>query len=192
MTKLIQGALGNMFDEKICLENLRRIVSETANDQNIKKISTDALRSTYEEIVDNIFQLSVFNRHKFKNMLWNLDNLKHEIRSNFQKKCFDAWHSVYLKSVSRDLSEESAEDRINIEIEAADKPDPADPIEREMQAPITATEGAADGQKQKPVKKLPHPTDPKPSAYVETRDWFDKLLDFAAAIVYAFTGVFGR
>ncbi|MDH3567359.1 MAG: hypothetical protein OEM61_08400, partial [Desulfobacteraceae bacterium] len=86
-----------MFDETICIENLRRIVSETAHDQNIKKLSTDSLQPTYKEIGDNIFQLSVFNRHKFKNMLWNLDNLKPEIRSDFQKKCFDAWHSVYLK-----------------------------------------------------------------------------------------------
>jgi hypothetical protein len=181
-----------MFDEKICLENLRQIVSETANDQNIKKISTDALQPTYEEIRDNIFQLSVSNCHNFKSMLWNLDNLKPEIRSNFKKKCFDAWHSVYLKSVSRDLSEESAEDRIKIEIEAADKSDPANLIEREIQAPMTVTEDVADGHKQKSIEKPSHPTDPKPSAYVETRDWFDKLLDFAAAIVYAFAGVFGR
>jgi len=180
-----------MFDEKICLENLQRIVSETANDQNIKKLSTDALQPTYKEIGDNIFHLSVFNRHKFKNMLWNLDNLKPEIRSDFQKKCFDAWHSVYLKTVSRDLTERSAEDRIKIEIEAADRPDP-DPIERETPAPMTVAEDAAVGQKQKPVEKLSHPTDPKPSAYVEKRDWFDKLLDFAAAIIYAFAGVFGR
>ena len=74
-----------MFDEKICLENLQRIVSETAIDENIKTLSTDALRPTYEEIGDNIFQISVFNRHKFKNMLWNLDNLKPEIRSIFKK-----------------------------------------------------------------------------------------------------------
>ena len=182
-----------MFDEKICIENLRQIVSETAHDQNIKKLSTDALQPTYKEIGDNIFQLSAFNRHKFKNMLWNLDNLKPEIRSDFQKKCFDAWHSVYLKSVGRDLSEESTEDRIKVEIEAStDKPDPADPIERETPAPMTITEDAADGQKQKLVEKPSHPTDPKPSAYLEKRDWFDKLLDFAAAIVYAFEGIFGR
>jgi hypothetical protein len=149
-----------MFDEKICLENLQRIVSETANDQNIKKLSTDAFRSTYEEIGDNIFQLSVFNCYKFKNMLWNFDNLKPEVRSNFQKKCFDAWHSVYLKSASRVLSEENDEDPIKIEIEAStDKPEHEDP---------------------------------NPAVYFEKRDWFDKLLDFAAAIVYAFAGVFGR
>ena len=181
-----------MFDEKICLENLQRIVSETAIDENIKTLSTDALRPTYEGIGDNIFQISVFNRHKFKNMLWNLDNLKPEIRSIFKKKCFDAWHSVYLKSVGRDLSEDSAEDREKIEIEAVDTPDPKGPLEREIQAPMTVTEDIADGHKQKPVEKPSHPTDPKPSAYVETRDWFDKLLDFAAAIVYAFAGVFGR
>lgn len=182
-----------MFDEKICLENLQRIVSETANDQNIKKLSTDALRSTYEKIADNIFQLSVFNCHKFKNMLWNFDDLKPEVRSIFQKKCFDAWHSVYLKSASRDLSEESDEDPIKIEIEAvADKPEHEDPMEREIQAPITVTEDAVEGRKQTSAEKLSHPTGPKTAVYFEKRDWFDKLLDFAAAIVYAFEGVLGR
>jgi hypothetical protein len=42
-------------------------------------------------------------------MLWNLDHLKSEI--GFKKKCLDAWHSVYLKSISRDLSEKSTENR---------------------------------------------------------------------------------
>ena len=186
-----KGALDNMFDEKICLENLQRIVFETAIDENIKKLSTDALRSTYEEIGDNILQISVFNSHKFKNMLWNLDNLKPGIRSIFQKKCFDAWHSVYLKSVGSNLSEESDQDIKKIEIEA-DTPGPKDPLERDIQAPITVTEDVADDHKQRPVEKPSHPADSKPSAYVERRDWFDKLLDFAAAVVYAFTGIFGR
>ena len=159
-----------IVEELGMVENLERKGPLAVLSVRAKKISTDALRSTYEEIVDNIFQLSVFNRHKFKNMLWNLDNLKHEIRSNFQKKCFDTWHSVYLKSVSRDLSEKSAEDRIKIEIEAADKSDPANLIEREIQAPMTVTEDVADGHKQKSIEKPSHPTDPKPSAYVETRD----------------------
>ena len=185
-----------MFDEKICLENLRRIVSETADDQNIKNLSGNALRSTYEDISDNIFQLSVFNRHKFKNMLWNLDNLKAEVRSDFQKKCFGAWHSVYRKSVSADLSEETAEDRQKIDMEPpADPPDPPDPkenLDQETETPVTEPEAAADSHKQKPVEKRPHPVGPKPSAYVENRDWFDKLLDFAAAIVYPFVKRFHR
>jgi hypothetical protein len=187
-----KGALDNMFDEKICLENLQRIVFETAMDENIKKISTDALGPSYEEIGDNIFQLSVFNRHKFKNMLWNFDNLKPEVRSIFQKKCFEAWHSIYLKSVGPDLSEERDQNIKKIDIEAADTPDPKDPLKRDIQAPMTETEDVADGPKKKPVEKPSRPSDPKPSAYVERCDWFDKLLDFAAAIVYAFTGIFGR
>lgn len=181
-----------MFDEKICLENLQRIVFETAIDENIKKLSTDAMGSTYEEIRDNIFQQSVFNHHKFKNMLWNLDNLKPEVRSVFQKKCFDAWHSVYLKSVGPGLSEEPVQDIKKIEIEAADTPGPKDPEEKDMHAPVTVTEDVADGPQQIPEKKPSRPADPRPSAYVERRDWFDKLLDFAAAVVYAFTGIFGR
>lgn len=181
-----------MFDEKICLENLQRIVFKTAIDENIKKLSTDAIGSTYEEIRDNIFQLSVFNHHKFKNMLWNLDSLKPEVRSIFQKKCFDAWHSVYLKSVCPDLSEEPLQYIEKNEIEAADTPGPKDLLERDLHARITVTEDVPDSPKQRPEKKPSRPEDPKPSAYVERRDWFDKLLDFAAAVVYAFTGIFGR
>lgn len=181
-----------MFDEKICLENLQRIVFKTAIDENIKKLSTDAIGSTYEEIRDNIFQLSVFNHHKFKNMLWNLDSLKPEVRSIFQKKCFNAWHSVYLKSVDRNPSEERDQEIEKIEIEATDTSEPKDPQEKDIQAPMTVTEDVPDGPKQKPVEKPSRPADPRPSVYVERRDWFDKLLDFAAAVVYAFAGIFSR
>ena len=181
-----------MFDEKICLKNLQRIVFETAIDENIKNLSTDDLRPSYGEIGDTIFQISVSNCHKFKNMLWNLDNLKPEIRSVFQKKCFDTWHSVYLKSVDRGPSEESGQEIEEIEIEATDTPDTKDPEEKDIETPMTVTEDVADGPKQKPVEKPSHPTGPGPSTYVENRDWFDKLLDFAAAVVYGFAGIFGR
>jgi hypothetical protein len=70
-----------MIDEHVCLKNLHRILSEYSDDQNIKNLSINELQPMYQEIADNIFRISISNVQKFKNMLWNFDNLKSEIRS---------------------------------------------------------------------------------------------------------------
>ena len=69
-----------MIDEHVCFKNLHRILSEYSDDQNIKNLSINELQPMYQEIADNIFRISISNVHKFKNMLWNFDNLKSEIR----------------------------------------------------------------------------------------------------------------
>lgn len=120
-----------MFNETVCLENLKHIVSESADDQHIKTLSLDELRSTYAKITDNIYRISVFNCHTYKNMLWNLDNLKHEIRSKFQKELFDTWHSVYLKTMKTDMPAERPE------------------VEAKEQAPDTVTHPPMESQKEK-------------------------------------------
>jgi len=98
-----------MFNENNCLENLKHIVSEYADDENIKNLSLDELRSSYTKIADNIYPISVSNRLKYKNMLWNIDNLKPEIRSRFQTELFNTWHSVYIKSIKTDQIEDLSE-----------------------------------------------------------------------------------
>jgi len=98
-----------MFNENNCLENLKHIVSEYADDENIKNLSLDELRSSYTKIADNIYPISVSNRLKYKNMLWNIDNLKPEIRSRFQAQLFNTWHSVYIKSIINDPTENRPE-----------------------------------------------------------------------------------
>jgi hypothetical protein len=70
-----------MIDETVCLKNLDRILPEYFDDQNIKNLFVNELQPMYQEVADNIFRISISNIHKFKNMLWNLDNLKSEIRS---------------------------------------------------------------------------------------------------------------
>ncbi|MDH3723692.1 MAG: hypothetical protein OER74_19505, partial [Desulfobacteraceae bacterium] len=87
-----------MFNENNCLENLKHIVSEYSDDENIKNLSVDELRSSYTKIADDVYSISVSNRLKYKNMLWNIDNLKPEIRSRFQAELFNTWHSIYIKS----------------------------------------------------------------------------------------------
>ena len=87
-----------MFNEMNCLENLKHIVSEYAGEKSLKNLSVDDLRSSYSEIAENMYCISVSSRHKYKNMLWNIDNLRHEIRSRFQTDLFSTWHSIYIKS----------------------------------------------------------------------------------------------
>ena len=98
-----------MFNEKGCLENLKHIVSEYADDENIKNLSLDELRSSYTTIADHMYCISVSNHLKYKNMLWNIDNLKPEIRSRFQTQLFNTWHSVYIKSIKTDAIEDHPE-----------------------------------------------------------------------------------
>ncbi len=56
-----------MFNEKNCMENLKHIVSEYTDDENIKHLSLDELRSSYTKIADNLYSISVSNRLKYKN-----------------------------------------------------------------------------------------------------------------------------
>ena len=95
-----------MFNEKACLENLKHIVSEYADDENIKNLSLDELRSGYTKIADNIYPISVSNRLKYKNMLWNIDKLRSEIRSRFQTELFNTWHSIYIKTATSGPAED--------------------------------------------------------------------------------------
>lgn len=186
-----------MFDEKICLENLKQIVSEYADDENLKNLSLEELRSGYTQIADNLYHISVSNRLKFKNMLWNIDNLKPEIQSKFQARLFNTWLSIYTTSIESDqtkvLPESNKQDPIPLtgaeerfEINAREQP--ADITRKESiaskkQKTVASSEDEDLVQKETPAKTLSHPTAIKPLAPQYKNDWFDKLLDFFAAIV---------
>jgi hypothetical protein len=191
-----------MFNEKGCLENLKHIVSEHADDENIKNLSLDELRSSYTKIADNVYSISVFNRLKYKNMLWNFDNLKPEIRSKFQTELFNTWHSIYIKSPKVHPTEDSREiekPESTLVVEAVKSPEvdvkeqtsvitEQHPIESEKQKRGASSEDADLNRKIKPVEK----ESPIISAHKFENDWFDKFLDFFAAIVGSVSGMFCR
>lgn len=182
-----------MFNEKDCLENLKHIVSEYADDENIKNMSLDKLRSSYTKIADNVYSTSVSNRLKYKNMLWNIDNLKPEIRSKFQTELFNTWHSIYVKSAKADPTEDSREIEKQestpvVEAEKSPEVDAKEqtsviteqhPIESEKPKRAASSEDTDLSREIKPVEK----ESPITSAHKFENDWFDKLLDFFAAIV---------
>ena len=182
-----------MFNEKDCLENLKHIVSEYADDENIKNMSLDELRSSYTKIADNVYSTSVSNRLKYKNMLWNIDNLKPEIRSKFQTELFNTWHSIYIKSAKADPTEDSREIEKQestpvVEAEKSPEVDAKEqtsviteqhPIESEKPKRAASSEDTDLSREIKPVEK----ESPITSAHKFENDWFDKLLDFFATIV---------
>jgi hypothetical protein len=194
-----------MFNENNCLENLKHIVSEYADDENIKNLSLDELRSSYTKIADNIYPISVSNRLKYKNMLWNIDNLKPEIRSRFQAQLFNTWHSVYRKSIINDPTEnrpeiKKQESTIVVEGEKSSKINAKQhasviteqhPIENEKEKSMSSSKDVHLFREMKPVEKQTSITVPKVSANKYENDWFDKLLDFFAAIVGSVAGVAG-
>ena len=186
-----------MFNENDCLENLKRIVSEYADDEHIKNLSLDELRSSYTKIADNIYSISVSNRLKYKNMLWSIDNLKSEIRSRFQAQLFNTWHSIYIKSIKSDPTENRPE------IKKAEKTSKIDskkqasvnteqqPIESEKQKRASSKEDEHLYREMKPVENQFPITTPKALANKYENDWFDKLLDFFGAIIGGIAGLVG-
>jgi hypothetical protein len=191
-----------MFNEKDCLKNLKHIVSEYADDENIKNLSLDELRPSYTKIAENVYSTSVSNRLKYKNMLWNIDNLKPEIRSKFQTEIFNTWHSIYITSAKADPTEDSEEIEKQestpvVEAEKSPEIDATEqtsvitkqyPIESEKQKSAASSEDADLSRKIKPVEK----ESPMTSVHKFENDWFDKLLDFFAAIVGSVSGMFCR
>jgi len=190
-----------MFNENNCLENLKHIVSEYADDENIKNLSLDKLRSIYTELADNIYSISVSNRVKYKNMLWNIDNLKPEIRSKFQTELFNTWHSIYIKSANADPTEDRPEikkQESTSVVEAEKSPE----VDAKEQTSVITEQQAIESEKQKRVassedtdislKKGPAiEQSPITSAHKFENDWFDKLLDFFAAIVGGVSRIVG-
>jgi len=159
-----------MFNEKRCLENLKHIVSEYADEENLKDLPLGELRSTYTQLAGNLYHISVSNRLKYKNMLWNMDHLKPEIRSKFQEQLFKTWHSVYIKSIQTD--------QIN------DRPN----SKKKASSSLTTVEKHPEIDAQKQFRL----TASKASGHQFENDWFDKLLDFFAAIVGCLSGMTGR
>jgi len=191
-----------MFNEKDCLKNLKHIVSEYADDENIKNLSLDELRPSYTKIAENVYSTSVSNRLKYKNMLWNIANLKPEIRSKFQTEIFNTWHSIYITSAKADPTEDSKEIEKQestpvVEAEKSPEVDAKEqtsviterhPTESEKQKRAALSEELDLSRKIKPVEK----ESPITSAHKFENDWFDKLLDFFAAIVGSVSGMFCR
>lgn len=191
-----------MFNEKDCLKNLKHIVSEYTDDENLKNLSLDELRPSYTKIAENVYSTSVSNRLKYKNMLWNIDNLKPEIRSKFQTEIFNTWHSIYITSAKADPAEDSKEIEKQAStpvVEAVKSPEidakeqtsvitEQYPIESEKQKSAASSEDADLSRKIKPVEK----ESPMTSVHKFENDWFDKLLDFFAAIVGSVSGMFCR
>jgi hypothetical protein len=194
-----------MFNEKGCLENLKHIVSEYTDDENIKNLSLDELRSSYTKIADNNYCISVSNHLKYKNMLWNINNLQPQIRSRFQTELFNTWHSIYIKAAKADPAEDHPEIKKHesapdVEVEkdikiVAKEPTSVTteqrPINSEKQKRVASREDTDLSREVKSVEKQSPITVPKASVYNFENDWFDKLLDFFAAIVSGVSRIVG-
>lgn len=178
-----------MIDEHVCLQNVHRILSECSDDQNIKNFSLNELQPMYQEIADNVFRISISNTHTFKNMLWNLDNLKSEIRSKFQKEFFDRWYSSYKQYIKLDEPEDRPEKQ---------QQDVVDITEDEVSTETTtkdstpATEDSDKKQEKEPAEDVSDTSSSILTGQVHKRDWLDKFLDIVASVMGYFTGLISR
>lgn len=186
-----------MFDEKGCLENLKHILSEYTDDENIKHLSLADLRSSYAEIADNMYCISPSNRLKYKNILWNIDNLRADIRLKFQTELFNTWHSIYMQSVKAHPIENRPDIKspkstlvegveINPKIDAKEQTPVftgQHPTSVNTQKRMATIEDTNLSLGMKPVKERSSVSVQKVSVQKFENDWFDKLLDFFAAMV---------
>jgi hypothetical protein len=173
-----------MIDEHVCLKTLSRILSEYSDDQNIKKVSINELQPMYQEIADNVFRISISNVHKFKNMLWNFDNLKSEIRLKFQKELCDKWRTAYINSIIVELSEDrpvtEKQDLIAVSENGSSK-------ETATQSPVPPMEHSDKKQEKEPLETVSDTRSSILTGQVYKRDWIDKFLDAVASVMGCFS-----
>jgi hypothetical protein len=195
-----------MFDEKRCLENLKHIISEYTDDKNLKNLSPEELRPSYTQISDNLFQISVSNRLKYKNLMWNMDQLKPDVRSKFQKQLFNTWHSIYKNSMeSQQIQDLPKSDKKTspplTTVEMRSEIDPQKALSKLAEQKHHESENqiaTASGEEPVliPQKTAAEKQPPIPASMVSARqnenDWFDRLIDFFAAIVGCVAGIMGR
>ena len=178
-----------MIDEYVCLQNVHRIITECSDEQNIKNLSLNELQAIYQEMANHNFRISISNTHTFKNMLWNLDNLKPDVRSTFQKEFFDKWYSAYEQSIKIDLAEDPQEKEQENLIGITEDESGTEPASHDS---TPATEDSDKRQEKEPVETVSDTKSSILTGQVYKRDWFDKFLDVAASIMGYFSGIISR
>jgi hypothetical protein len=195
-----------MFDEKRCLENLKRIITEYTDDENLKNLTPEELRPSYTQISDNLFHISVSNRLKYKNLMWNMDQLKPDVRSKFQEQLFNTWHSIYKISMEPHqiqglpnsekqtlLPSTTVEMRPDIGVQKAPSGLAKQAHhESENQTALAPAEDPALSPQKTSAEKQPPIRASMVSARQNENDWFDRLIDFFAAVVGCVSGLVGR
>jgi hypothetical protein len=147
------------------------------------------LQPIYQEMADHNFRISISNTHTFKNMLWNLDNLKPDLRSTFQKEFFDKWYSAYEQSIQIDLAEDHQEkEQENLIGITEDEVS----TETAIQDSTPETKDSDKRQAQEPVEHVYDSRSSILTGQVYKRDWFDKFLDVAASVMDYFSGLISR
>ncbi len=184
-----------MIDEQICLQNVHRIITECSDERNIKNLSLNELQPMYQEMADHIFRISISNTHKFKNMLWNLDNLKPDVRSTFQKEFFDKWYSAYEQSIQIDLPEDHEEKEQENFIGITDDESRTEPPRHDSAPAAKDSDKRQEKQpvqEKEPVETVSDTNNSILTGQVYRRDWFDKFLDIVASVMGYFSGLISR
>ncbi len=195
-----------MFDEERCLEILKRIVSKHTDNENLKNLSPEELRPSYTQISDKLFHISVSNRLKYKNLMWNMDQLKPDVRSKFQEQLFNIWHSIYTNSMeSQQIQDLPKSDKktsppltaVEIRFEIDAQKETSELAEHKHHESENQTANASREEPALiPQKTAAEKQSPIPASMISARqnenDWFDRLIDFFAAIVGCVSGIMGR
>lgn len=121
-------------------------------------LSLNQLQDGFEEFADDLFQISIgpSTARKFKYLLFNLDNLKPEIKARFEKEIFDRWHAASTPPFAEESLADTEESR------------------SEDEAPQSEEEPATSG---------PPTVGPQPKGPQYKKDWFDIIIDWMAALV---------
>lgn len=120
-----------------CLENLIKIISIYGKE--IDTDLTEAIWMCFEKMAYETYRVGYNYLYPFKiiHLLWNLENLRPEVRQPFEKIVFDRWNDIYKASRAEPEDIEIPEDApSSVETEpvatSADEPETYIPREEDI------------------------------------------------------------
>ncbi len=114
---------GDQMNEKdiktVCIEKMTHIVSFYSKEFSLENIAAQDVEKALFEVADVWVRQRGAIHFKVKQVLFNMEKFRPEIRSAFQKKVFDLWRDAYKK-----LDRQETKDEIKVE-----QDDPEQPVE---------------------------------------------------------------
>jgi len=150
-----------------CIQNIEQIVVDHGTENSQRQFSHDDIEIWFKQNREESIQLSIAGRdsYKIKTMLWNLDNLKVHVRSQFKLRLL---HVLQNDSTIQPCTEEPLPESLAQEPSSGEKEFLSDDVDSVEKMEIDSLAKPP----QTPLKN--------------NEDWFDRMLDIVAAVVRGF------
>jgi hypothetical protein len=193
-----------------CIDQMKRIVSARGEEPWLADVS----KAEFEEALLKIAGVTVRSRGfvsgAVKSVLFNLDNFRPEVRSEFESGIFELWHEEF-KGLHPEKFEPEVAEPDSVEIQPEPEPEPAPEAPQEPEPEPESEASQEPGPEPGPEESQELAPEPEPEVKRESleksdvtesskvekasstdvlkrrrRDWFDLLLDASAAVTRPF------